>query len=562
MKILLIYPYFLEERPDYEDVSVVPIGVYYVGAVLKKHNYDVEVLNWHNINKRPEKIKQTLSEKNPDIIGFSVLHANRWGAIEISRIAKKIIPYVKIVFGGIGATFLWNHFLTHFPEIDFIVCGEGEYTFLNLVKCLEQKNYQDIGNLKGIAFRKKGCVLKNPDAELIANLDELPNPAQFFDYQHLSLTRGCFGKCRFCGSPHFWGPKVRSHSAKYFVDQLEMLYEKKITFFYVSDDTFTIHKGRVIEVCRLILDRKLKLTWAAVSRVDTVDKDLLYWMRKAGCIQISYGVESGSEKIREFLNKKISHDRIKNAFALTTMYGIMARAYFIYGSPGESMSTIQETIDLIQEIKPFSCMFYILDIFPGTSLYKEYKKIFNVTDDIWLRRVEDIMYFETDPDLSAGLISEFGKKLRNCFYENLPGFALGVELADIKEFYPLHSDFCSRLGMTFDHGDYAHIKGIPEKGKVAEQLYRKSLEYYPDQRAYLGLGIMAQKQGASHESIKILSKGIEHFPDNVELNLCISVSFMNIGEYKKALDYVLKFPQSEYAHELMSRCYKALQKTA
>ncbi|MEA3429255.1 MAG: cobalamin B12-binding domain-containing protein, partial [Thermodesulfobacteriota bacterium] len=106
MKTLLIYPYCLEDRLHEEDVSFVPIGLYYVGALLEENHYDVEILNWHDINKTPEKIKETLIAKKADIIGFSILHANRWGAIEIARIAKQLDPNVKIVFGGVGATFL------------------------------------------------------------------------------------------------------------------------------------------------------------------------------------------------------------------------------------------------------------------------------------------------------------------------------------------------------------------------------------------------------------------------------------------------------------------------
>ena len=135
MKILPIYPYFLETRVQTaEDVRAVPLGVYYVASVLKENQYDVEILNWYNINTTPHKISEVLAEQKPDVIGFSILHANRWGGLEIARIAKQVDPRVTIVFGGIGATFLWNHFLTHFGEVDYVVIGEGEYSFLNLIR--------------------------------------------------------------------------------------------------------------------------------------------------------------------------------------------------------------------------------------------------------------------------------------------------------------------------------------------------------------------------------------------------------------------------------------------
>ncbi|MFH1488847.1 MAG: cobalamin B12-binding domain-containing protein, partial [Pseudomonadota bacterium] len=122
----MIYPYFIEERIHAEDVKAVPIGLYSVAAVLKERGYDVEVLNWHDADKRPDEIEKTLLDERPDVIGFSILHANRWGGIEIARVAGRLHAGTKIVFGGVGATFLWEHLLTHFPEIDVVVLGEGE----------------------------------------------------------------------------------------------------------------------------------------------------------------------------------------------------------------------------------------------------------------------------------------------------------------------------------------------------------------------------------------------------------------------------------------------------
>ena len=558
MKILLIYPYCLEDRPHTDDADVVPIGLYYVGALLKENDYDVEILNWHDIHKTPERIREAITKKKPDVIGFSILHANRWGGIEIARIAKAICSKVKIVFGGIGASFLWEHFLRHFKEIDFIITGEGEYSFLNLVRCIEQENDKDFEKIRGVAFRKKDSVVKTQDAPLTKNLDRLPNPAKYFDYQYVSSTRGCPGNCAFCGSPRFWGHKVRFHSPDYFVEQLELLSSKGTRFFYFSDDTFTIKKIHVIEICKKILERNLGITWVAISRVNTVDEEILYWMRRAGCIQISYGVESGSETIRNLLCKNIKTGQIKKAFELTVRYGILARAYFIYGSPGENWTTIEETMDLIHEIKPLSIIFYILDIFPGTALYSDFKKRPRVTDDIWLNRIEDIMYFETDPNLPQELIMAFGERLRTDYYDHLADFVNGIKLIDKEEFYQMHADFLSRLAMTFTHGDYARIEEIKEKEDIAEGLYKKALTYHPDHRAYLGLGIIAQKKGAYEASAEILSKGIGYFPDSEPLSICLAISFMNLGEYAKALSIFLKFQDSQQTPSYIGQCYHAL----
>jgi len=559
MKILLIYPYFLEARVlTVEDVSAVPLGVYYVAAMLKENNYNAEILNWHDINATPEKIKEILVEKKPDVIGFSILHGNRWGGLEIARLAKQINPRITIAFGGVGATFLWEHFLIHFSEVDYVVIGEGEYTFLNLVRHLESGHPGAIASLTGLAFRKDGRPVRTADAAPITPLDDLPDPARYFTYQHLSLTRGCVGNCTFCGSPRFWGRHVRFHSADYFVEQIQRLYQKGIHFFYFSDDTFTVNKKRVIEVCKKIIEKELDITWNAISRVDYINEEILFWMRKAGCIQISYGIESGSEKIRNFLQKKITADNILKAFTLTQRYGIMARAYFIYGCPAESWQTIQETIDLIDRIKPLSTVFYILDIFPGTRLYEDFKHRLKHTDDVWLKRIEDIMYFETDPDLTPELILAFGQKLRSHFYASLPRFVEALDLIDNEDLYPQHSAFYSRLAMTFDYGDYSRITEIENKDRITANLYQHALRYYPSAEAYLGLGILFQKKGANRQATEILSQGLAHFPQDARLNTCMGVSLMNLELWDRALSHFLEFQDVKEAVRYAALCYKSL----
>lgn len=562
MKILIIYPYFLEARVHEDEIRVPPHGVYYVAAMLKENGYDVDVLNWYEIHKTPDVVSNTLRTINPDIIGFSVLHANRWGAIEIARVAKKINPDVHVVFGGIGATYLWKHFLKHFPEIDTIVIGEGEAAFLDLVQTLERGEPDRIASIKGLALQKNGIPYLTPCRAALRDLDELPNPAGYFTYQHLSLTRGCPGKCTFCGSPRFWGRSIRSHSADYFVDELEQLHTRGISFFHVSDDTFTLNKKRVISVCREICKRRLNIQWAAISRVDCVDEKVLLWMRKAGCIQISYGVESGAEEIRKRLKKNFSEAQIETTFALTTRYGMLARAYFIYGCPGETDATIQATIDLMRRIKPLSAIFYILDIFPGTDLYDDYRKKTGMDEDVWLNRIEDILYYETDPELTEDQVLMFGKKLREAFYINLPEFIDRIELVERDDLNILHADFLSRLAMTFDHGDYAAVDSIRGKADVADRLYRRALAYAPDARAFLGLGMSMQKKRELRSATELIDRGLDHFPDNEQLNVCQAINHMNSGEFKKALDRLLPFRQSPHNLPTIAECYRQLGEPA
>jgi len=559
LKILLAYPPCLDPRFSSQDALVTPLGLYYIGALLLDNGYDVEIINFAETETKNNNIQKILFEKKPDILGLSIFNANRWGGIETASIAKELNSGIKTVFGGVGATFLWKHFLTHFDYIDYLVIGEGEYSFLNLVKHLEKNDAGPPYSINGIAFRDGEHIHKTDSPEKIHDLDILPLPAKYFDFQHISLMRGCPGKCSFCGSPEFWGSgSISSHSSKYFVDQLEILNKRGITFFYVSDDTFTLKKAVVIEICREIIKRKLDITWVAISRVDCINEDILYWMRMAGCIQISFGVESGSETIRKKLGKNINDEKIKNAFSLCTEYGILPRAYFIYGSPGETWNTINQTISLMLLIKPLALISYLLVVFPGTELYREYKKLKQITDDIWLEKIEDIPWIEAEPKLSTNLAKKFGKKIRKEFHRNLTFFARKIKLVEKEEMHEKHADFLSRLALTFSHGDYAFVE---KNTDVAEELFERALRYFPDHRAYLGLGMLLQKKRDFKKSIEIIENGILNYSSSEDLHMCIGLSWMNLGKHKKALEYFFKFQNSEKIASYIAECHHALGKS-
>ena len=558
MKILLVYPYFLDKRINEEDLSAIPMGLYYVGAMLRANGYAVDILNGHNLGRAPHRIYQVLGDKQADVVGFSILHANRWGGIDIARMVKKVNPKATVVFGGVGATFLWEHFLTHFPEIDYVVRGEGEHSFLELIRFLEKRKGRMPAHIDGLAFRKKGKPVKTRDRKQLTDLDSLPMPADHFTFQHISLTRGCPEGCTFCGSPAFWKRRVRFHSADYFVTQLEKLRGKGVNFFFVSDDTFTLKRELVIDICRRIVERRLDIVWAAISRVDCVDEEILGWMRRAGCTQISYGVESGSRELRDRYRKRFSEKDICRAFDLTVRYGIMARAYFIYGAPGESDQTINESLALLRRIRPLSAIFYILDLFPGTALYEEYKQRTGATDDIWLDRVEDMLYFETDATLSKAAVLDYGRRLREGYLSLLPEFAEQIDLMDDPHLYPLHADFLSRLALTFSHGDYAINPLVENNLATAVMLFKRSLHYHPDHRAFWGLGLVYQHLRRFDESLAILQRGIEHHKTSIDLHMALANSLMRLSRYPEARQSLEAISDHPRAVEQLVRCCRSM----
>ncbi len=511
MRIALIYPFFLYTRVHGENVEPLPIGLYTLGACLLEQGHVVELFNWHTAELAQAGLP-ALEAFRPDMVGFSLFHANRWGGIELARVVREMLPQAFIVFGGVGATFLDEHLLRLVPELDVIVRGEGERTLVELAEAVERGELSALSVIPGLSRREQGRVVRNADRPLLARLDDLPHPARHFTFQHVSLSRGCVGKCSFCGSPRFWGSGIRFHSAEYFLDELELLYKRGVRFFYVSDDTFTVRRELTLAICRGIRERGLEMNWAAISRVDCVDAELLCAMRQAGCIQISYGVESGSASILSALNKPLRTEQVERAFALTTRHGILARAYVIYGSPGETDATIAETLDLLERIKPLVVLFHVLAVFPGTTLYESCRARLGWDDDIWLDRDEDILYYETDAALPEERVLESGRRLRQAWLERLPAYAGAIELEDRSELAGLHADFLSRLALTFHQGDYAHNEHIPRKRETAAQLYRRSLAYAPNSRAYLGLALLLENERNASAATELLHEGLRLFP--------------------------------------------------
>jgi radical SAM superfamily enzyme YgiQ (UPF0313 family) len=559
LKVLLVYPYFLEARIHVEEIAAVPMGLYYIGAMLKAHGHSVEIVNWHRCPDSPDSVKEALISYGPDIIGFSIVHANRWGAIDIARLAKQIDPQIPVVLGGIGATFLWRHFLTHFIDIDYVVLGEGEHSFLRLVEALEQReSVEKISAIGGLALRLGDDIVRTPKAEPVQDLDSLPPPAKYFDFQHLSVTRGCPGRCSFCGSPRFWGRRVRAHSAAYFVDQLKRLVRRGRRFFYFSDDTFTLDADLVIDICRKIVEAGLDIRWQAISRVSAVNDRMLRWMRKAGCVQISYGVESGSERIRRLLGKQINTEQIEQAFARTTAHGILARAYFIYGAPTESWETIEQSLELIRRIRPLGAIFYLMTLFPGTALYDDFKKRTGMDDDIWLQRIEDILYFEHDPAMDQALVRDFGRHLRNTYHQLLPEFAQRIDLKKDPDLRRYQAGFLSRLGMTFSHGDYAAVNSAIDTSHIALELYRRAVGLHPDHRAYWAMAMVYQRQGRWDQAVETLNAGLVHFPESEELAIGMGSSLMRAAQYQQALEYLLPHARSRQAAAYIQRCRREL----
>jgi radical SAM superfamily enzyme YgiQ (UPF0313 family) len=273
---------------------------------------------------------------------------------------------------------------------DVGVVGEGEMTLLELVRRVEDKGSLakvDLEQIKGLAFRQDGRIVMTPPRERIQDLDSLPHPARHLlpplsayrptpaSYRKLPLavmmtSRGCPYGCTFCDRGVF-GNLVRAHSPERVLDEIEELIQRygarEIRFF---DDTFTISRKRVVRICEMIIERKLRFPWTCLTRVNTVDRDLLQLMKEAGCWQVLYGLESGDPRMLKILNKGSSVEQNAQAVQWAFEVGLGVRGDFIIGTPGETMESLENTLAFTKRLKLDYAHFNKFVPFPGTELYE------------------------------------------------------------------------------------------------------------------------------------------------------------------------------------------------
>jgi anaerobic magnesium-protoporphyrin IX monomethyl ester cyclase len=376
----------------------IPLGIGYLAAVLEKNQFEVDVIDCQALKLSYEEFKSEIGKRQPDIVGVTSTTLSYKPALQIAKIAKETNPKCLTILGGCHGTFWDDKALQEWPYLDIVVRKEGENTLLDLVKNLEAGKV--FHNVLGITCRKGEEIIRNPDRPYIENLDSLPFPAHhLFPIKHfrkygkvvfpLSTSRGCTFWCNFCSAVRMFGRRYRMRSPKSVADELEFLHQKygadQFTFY---DDTFTVNQDRVEKICKEIQDRKLKIKWDCETRVDLVTRDLLSKMRRAGCIAVWFGVESGSQQVLEAMKKKLSLNQTKKAFKWAEEAGMMTIASVILGFPGETSETAWETVKFVEELNPSDVGYYIATPYPGTPMYDHVKSMG------WLK-IDDFNKYDT-----------------------------------------------------------------------------------------------------------------------------------------------------------------------
>lgn len=397
--------------------NLFPLGIGYLVGALKQH-YEVVSYHFTSMNQARRQIPSKFILHKPDMIGLTCNTFNRSSVREIVALLKKINGSVKIVLGGIHASFLYEQMLKTY-KADIVVIGEGEHTILDLCAAIEQN--KPLSSLRGIAYKENGEVVLTSPTDTIFDLDKLPMPdysyASYFFKNYkigfLITSRGCPIRCTFCSTSSFWGQRVRMYSIPRVVDEMEMLISEfgvKKIFFY--DDTFNFSIERVKAICEEIMHRGIKIDWACQCRVTPVSEEMIACMVEAGCRHIAWGVESGSEEILRRINKQIAVSQITDAFELSKKFNkVMSTGIFLMvGNPGESNKTINGTVNLLNKLTlndyPDAAILYIL---PGTLLYQNLKKDGFIRDKDWLKY--DSVPFYTIEN-SFQMLEKWRKKIR------------------------------------------------------------------------------------------------------------------------------------------------------
>lgn len=381
--ILLVQPPLPKPMYEYSGSLIVtpPLGLGYIASKLRQDGLSVETVDMAILDLDLGELKQKLQRMGPEIVGIASETLTSKNALKIADLVKEVNDESWTVLGGPHVTFKDTETLRN-PNVDVIVRREGELTMSALAQRI-RKEKADLEDIDGITYRKNGRIIRNPDRPLIEDLDGLPPPARelfplhLYKYPGTLITsRGCPSKCIFCSANAMCEGRYRIRSPANVVAEItDMINRFGFTKFFIADDTFTVFKERTEKICESL--QKLEIIWFCESRANTVNRQLLDCMARAGCKVIQYGVESGSEKILKSIRKGITLEQAARAVKWSVETGIMPVCSFMVPHPEDTVETIKETKKFMEKLKAMGALVVVSATtpFPGTYLYDHAQEI-------------------------------------------------------------------------------------------------------------------------------------------------------------------------------------------
>ena len=395
MNYLIVCPKFVSSESDLFTFSH---GVAYVSASLKKVRDTVFTLNLNYKENVYEALKETILENKIDCIAVGGTSRTYNQIKEILTYVRDIYPNIITIVGGglISAAPVVS--MQGLKEADIGIIGEGEHTICEIADALESGS--DLANIDGIVFRnKENEIITTKNREDIEDIDALPFPDyEGFDYDKQLLkssvamictSRSCPYNCTFCF--HTCGKKYRRRNLDNVFEEIDLLVQKyNVKSLGIIDELFVSNKKRILDFCKRI--KKYNITWSAQARVDGVNEEILKAMREAGCLAISYGIESASNEILKGMKKNTTIEQIEHAFEITRNAYIKPSGNFLYGDINETCETFNQTLKWYSEHPQFDCSFNRIIILPGSDLYTYAIENGFIKDEIkyW---IEDFPFF-------------------------------------------------------------------------------------------------------------------------------------------------------------------------
>jgi anaerobic magnesium-protoporphyrin IX monomethyl ester cyclase len=425
-------------------------GILYVAAAARRGGHQALVTIADEID-----VIDQVRKYQPQIVGFSCVTMSYPMIREAIKNVKKEFPELYTILGGHHATFMTMDIFEECP-VDYICRGEGEIAFPALLDSLDQGNPYPI--IEGIAFRKDGKIHNADKITLLDSLDNLPRitldlvaPGLGFSPKIVS-SRGCPFTCSFCSITAFYSGKWRQRTVEDVMEDVEIAYKAGHRKFWFHDDNLTVNTKWVRDFCNELYKRKMKISWNCMSRIDTIvnEPDLINVMAKAGCTQISIGIESGIQGVLEAYHKKISIEQVKKAAKILRKADIFYLLFMILGS-GDEYDTpeyIEENIRFFESI-PFDLLtISVLTPLPGTEFYHKMVSENRLLHKDWLKY--DMLHCVYQPlgmspqDIEAWTMKAYKRIYLKRGLKNIPSIILGIRkqiYKPIRIIYFLHFIF-------------------------------------------------------------------------------------------------------------------------
>jgi radical SAM superfamily enzyme YgiQ (UPF0313 family) len=345
-----------------------PLGLLYLASAVKAKGYSVMLIDC-TARRNPlvdiDEITKFILAQKPHIVGISATTYQIFGAVQLAQKLKATQEKdLKIVLGGshVTADTLFRTSFNNYFDVYFI--GEGEITFPSLVSKL--MNEERVNNV---------CYGSPPDLNTVPlPARELIDPLDYFEqgreFANIQTSRGCPYQCIFCGVPKIMGHNLRVRRPASVVDEMEKIGQSYDWHYFLIDDCATANRDHMLSICYEILRRGLDLIWGCQTRPDLVDKDLLLLMYKAGCRYISFGIESGSPRVRTMIGKPFSNEQIKKAVNFCKEIGIATLCSFMIGFPTETENDLIKTYMLAKTLGADAVNIARTEVLPGTSLFE------------------------------------------------------------------------------------------------------------------------------------------------------------------------------------------------